>query len=382
MIAPSTAADAELHASPGGLQRRRAFPLLKLLGYLVRNGEARETARGISNDLDDLISLVDGFYRLLGPRNWVFSNALNLERMRKVVAMPTPEEAERELAAYLGEDGTLLQMVSWLNRFPDMRPRLPLLKKAVRDYLEGRYYSSVLVTVSTMDGFVNDAFRSEERRGLHARRPEELHVDDCVATVWDGLPSAQEAFTKSFYARVDTPVYEVYRNGIMHGMITDYDNVIVASKAWCMLFAIGDWVDAKTIKQENSKKEPRTPTQVLKGLSEARNRKADTDKKLAAWKKHRVKLESPIGPDIELIKDCNAFFAAWQSKNYGSLGSYLTNSDSRTPGKQAGEAKNCYHLHPIERFEVEEIDRQAPETSGNRCRHRSNWLTRTHGHLI
>jgi hypothetical protein len=193
MIAPSTAADAELHASPGGLQRRRAFPF------------------------DDLISLVDGFYRLLGPRNWVFSNALNLERMRKVVAMPTPEEAERELAAYLGEDGTLLQMVSWLNRFPDMRPRLPLLKKAVRDYLEGRYYSSVLVTVSTMDGFVNDAFRSEERRGLHARRPEELHVDDCVATVWDGLPSAQEAFTKSFYARVDTPVYEVYRNGIMHG---------------------------------------------------------------------------------------------------------------------------------------------------------------------
>ena len=34
--------------------------------------------------------------------------------------------------------------------------------------------------------------------------------------------------------------------GIMRGMVIDYDNDVVASKAWCMLFAVGDWVDAET----------------------------------------------------------------------------------------------------------------------------------------
>ena len=34
--------------------------------------------------------------------------------------------------------------------------------------------------------------------------------------------------------------------GIMRGMVIDYDNDVVASKAWCMLFAVGDWVDTET----------------------------------------------------------------------------------------------------------------------------------------
>lgn len=38
--------------------------------------------------------------------------------------------------------------------------------------------------------------------------------------------------------------YSVFRHGIMHGMVTNFDNEVVASKAWCMLFAVCDWVDA------------------------------------------------------------------------------------------------------------------------------------------
>ena len=50
----------------------------------------------------------------------------------------------------------------------------------------------------------------------------------------------------------------------MHGMVIDYDNDVVALKAWCMLFAVGDWVDAETRKRETEDEDPRNIVQVLK----------------------------------------------------------------------------------------------------------------------
>ena len=83
---------------------RRSALGLEWLGRLLRNDEVRKSARKVREELDSLVSLVDDFYRLLGDRNWVFSDALNLERMRAVVGKPTPEEAEQELIEYLKEE--------------------------------------------------------------------------------------------------------------------------------------------------------------------------------------------------------------------------------------------------------------------------------------
>lgn len=351
-----------VHESIGNLptvkKLRREASVFGALGWLLRNEDARRTARGITEELDGLVSLVDDFYRLLGDRNWVFSDVLNLDRMRKVVAQPTPEEAERELIEYLKEKDVLHWMITRLNRFPDMRPRIPLLEKAERDYLEGRYYSSVLVTVSMMDGFVNDASKAE-RRGLHTREAKELHSKDCVATVWDGLPSVQKSYTRSVSAREDKPVYEVYRNGIMHGMITDYDNDVVASKAWCMLFAVGDWVDSVTREQKEGEDNRQSLVETLRRLSEIQERNTENDIKLKAWKKHQVNLEHPISPDDEVLRSCNDFLEAWKAKNYGALGSFFPNIVGMTSGKLAGQARELYSSHPIEKYKIEEIDRPA-----------------------
>ena len=61
---------------------RRSVSGLKWLGRLLRNDEARKSAREVREELDGLISLVDDFYHLLGDRNWVFSDELNLEGTR------------------------------------------------------------------------------------------------------------------------------------------------------------------------------------------------------------------------------------------------------------------------------------------------------------
>ncbi len=52
--------------------------------------------------------------------------------------------------------------------------------------------------------------------------------------------------------------------GIMHGMVIDYDNDVVTLKAWCMLFAVGDWVDVEARKRETEDEDPRNIVQVLK----------------------------------------------------------------------------------------------------------------------
>lgn len=360
------------HESIGSLptikELRRSTSRLEWLGKLLRNDEARKSTREVREELDGLVSLVDDFYRLLGDRNWAFSDALNLEKMRAVIGKPTPEEAERELVEYLKEGEVLHRMITRLNRFPDMRPRMPLLKKAEQDYLQGRYCSSVLVTVTVMDRFVNDAFRSEGRKGLHARESEKLHAGDCVATVWDRLPSIQKVFTKSIHARINEPVCEVYRHGIMHGMATDYDNDVVASKAWCMLFVVGDWVDAEVRKRETEDEDPRNIVQVLKGLSDTQRRNAENDRRLENWEKQRVDLEHPAGPDEELVRGCTGFLEAWKAKSYGVLGSFFPNFANKTPGAQAGEARESYSSHPIEGYEIEEIIRPVAAVANAKIR--------------
>ncbi len=70
-------------------------------------------------------------------------------------------------------------------------------------------------------------------------------------TAWDsvvghhmGLTNALTAYDKTIKKRVDEEVSELHRHGIVHGTITRFDNVVVATKAWNMLFALADWAAA------------------------------------------------------------------------------------------------------------------------------------------
>ena len=243
-----------------------------------------------------------------------------------------------------------------------MRPRLPLLRKAAEDYFEGRYYSAVLVLIAVMDGFVND-FDKTVRRGLHTRNPEEMHTEDCVATMWAGLPAVQSTFTKSFHAREDSEVHSVFRHGIMHGMVTNFDNVIVASKAWCMLFAICDWVDSieldKKRRQEQEGQESVSLRSVLKRYIESKRKLVDDEEHLAQWRPHFVDLPNPLAEDKELLDACVGYFDYWQKRNYGKLAGYLANPAEKPKGVMAGEARAAYSAFPIDQYRIESIERTA-----------------------
>lgn len=40
-------------------------------------------------------------------------------------------------------------------------------------------------------------------------------------------------------------MYDLYRHGIMHGTIVDFNNIVVATKAWNLFFSVLDWAKAK-----------------------------------------------------------------------------------------------------------------------------------------
>ncbi len=256
----------QIENMPSVVELRQQIRGLSIVSSLLGSKETKQEAKKIEEELNETLKIVEKFYSILGKRNWVFSDALNLVRVKEILELDNADKVEKALIAYLKEPGVLKMQINRLNSFPDMRPRLSLLRKAEIDYREGRYYSSTLVVVTVMDGFVNDANKAS-RTGLHALKPEELASEDCVATVFTGLPSVQRIFTKTARKRIDTPLYEVQRHALMHGMATDFDNDVISSKAWCMLFAIADWKKSQEEVANTEKEEPSLIDAIRKAKS-------------------------------------------------------------------------------------------------------------------
>jgi hypothetical protein len=50
---------------------------------------------------------------------------------------------------------------------------------------------------------------------------------------------------KRFSKTSNEEVFELYRNGIVHGVLLNFNNAVVASKAWNRLFAVADWATSR-----------------------------------------------------------------------------------------------------------------------------------------
>jgi hypothetical protein len=200
----------------------------------------------VERNVRELAAQVDAFYALLGDRHWIFHERLDTNVVERLLKMEA-DAAEAALIDHYRDEEALSFMLMQLNGLNGMRPRIPLVQHARDDYLGGRYYAVVLVLLAVMDGFVNDVDASQ-RRGLHARDPSEMTAWDSVVGHHLGLSHAHSVFTKSTFKTSEEPVFDLQRNGIIHGTLVNYDNVIVATKAWNRLFAVADW--ARSVEKE------------------------------------------------------------------------------------------------------------------------------------
>lgn len=343
----------DLRSSLALLKLLTSFPGLHEAKYI----EAKNDQKKIEKQLDETVKLVDGFYDKLGPRHWIFTNYIDPNEARTIAAAPTEEEAEKRIIAYYQKEGTLDTAFIHLHSQPAMIPRLSLLHLALEDYKAGRYYSSVLVLITVMDGFVNDC-NPQNRKDQSSLKSEDMRGWNGIAALEAGLPTAQRLFTKGFYKLDENEVIEVYRNGIVHGMLTNYNNVIVATKAWNLLFAVLDWKQAKDDRIRKDQEQGKKLT-IRELLNKARHDRED-QKKRAAWQAHSLNPEHPEEDHSGAYKVCIDFLTAWHDKNYGALGSFLYNATKMSAGRKAGEARQLYSVTDLKSWQILEAYRTAP----------------------
>jgi hypothetical protein len=315
-------------------QQMAAF---KVFGFFLSKNQ-RHQLQELEREHKRITSIVDSFYQILGERNWVFTGDFDLTEMGKVVAAESAVAAEKRLIEYYQSGERIGLPLRRLHRFDAMRPRMSLLQKALEDYESGRYYSAVLVLLSVMDGFVND-LDTATRQGLHARSAEDMVAWDSVAGHHLGLSHAHHTFTKGFYKTDSKEVRELFRNGIMHGTLVNFDNDVVATKAWNRLFAVADWADAR-----ERQARPVEPTLTLRDSIGHWNDIQKEKARIEEWQPHRYEPGASTDRPSEVADACADFLERWQKKQWGPASAHFLEFGSArsSVGRLAIEAKDLY----------------------------------------
>ncbi len=325
----------------------------KLLTRVVARDQ-RASLIAIEGQLNDLVVTVDGFYDLLGDRHWIFHESLSTDLAKGLLERPS-DEAEQHLIAHYQDAETLRFLTRGLGRFPEMQVRWQMIERAREDYEAERYDSTALLLIAVMDGFVND-FETDPRRGLHAREEDEMAAWNSVVGHHQGLASVHRTFTKTFKKTSDEEVHELYRNGIVHGMLTNFNNVVVATKAWNRLFAVADW--ALSREKQAAPLEPRPSLRELFG-GVAENQR--TQQALGDWQPRTLTPENPGFEDEAIHGPATEVLEAWKAKNYGQMAARLASlTREDTPRKSAGRIRSEYTLVELEDFRIVRLDFQAP----------------------
>lgn len=319
--------------------------------------ELRRTVSDTEKELNALVTLLDNFYKLLGNKNWIFNEGLPTEDIKAIIDTDDPEIAERRLIDwYLAEDniGNLLRLIQ---RHEGIKVRMPLLQKALKDYKAGRYYSTVFILIAQVDGFVND-YDPSNRRALSTRDDVEMRAYNSATAVADALPRVSRIYQKAVFKFSDSEVHELYRNGIMHGELSNFDNDVVASKAWNLLFAAIDWAEAKK-KREEQLAAPIKETPTFKELIKDSMNIQDDMKRLDEWKPYETSVAKESPDPSGVRKDCLEYCEAWRNRNYMIVARHVANPLGEKEGKLISDVRKEYFPHPITNFQLLKIENYA-----------------------
>lgn len=313
----------------------------------------RAELRQLGQQLDRYTKTIDDFYDLLGPSHWIFHEQMNIEELAELVETHIGDApgAQAALINFYQADGRLEFLLRGLNWHEAWLARLPLMELALADYRAGRHYAVVQVLLSVMDGFVND-LHPGNRKGLHARTSEDLDAWNSVVGHHRGLAAAHSTFKRTFKGRHDEPTLELYRNGIEHGMLTNYNNEVVSTKAWNRLFAVSDWARSLVNFGIEAQKPPE-PTLKESFVAFAQARKKS--KAAQIFQGYTLTPEDQEFAAHPVTRASEAFLEAWTQRRYGHIPPLLAKVAQVT----ASQAKDAYSLMPLDHFQVTRLDHRA-----------------------
>lgn len=345
------------------------LPSYKEMSQLIQGGKllTRFIARDqrakflqVERDMDRLTKVVDDFYDRLGRRNWIFHDRLSVDKVEAILAETSDEEAaEQRLIELYRDTESMKRWVMGLRAQRGLRERLHQIERA-REHYEGDLFDScVLHLIAVMDGFVND-FEPGARKGLAAREPDDMTAWDSVVGHHLGLTHTMKTFRKTIKRRVDEEVFEVYRHGIMHGSIVTFNNVIVATKAWNMLFAVSDWTTAA-----RKAAAPAEPKQSWGDTWSALKRQAAHKRYEKDFISSTVTTSDPGFERSEVVCRAIEFFDAWQRRRWGLVAAFTPPMllASKSDGEAARFAKDVFGQHELTSWDIAAVKYDQPSTA-------------------
>lgn len=337
------------HDLPSVVEMRQMLTGMKLLTRVVARDQ-REKLVELEQEMTALFDLVDRFYAVLGGRHWIFTDHLPVSEVRTLLASAaTVEDAEEGLIGIIADRLSGMHWQMGLNRHEAMRARRHSLERARQHYLDEQWDSCALVLITIMDGFINDV-EPAERRGLHAREPEEMVAWDSLVGHHMGLTAVMPVFLRTFKRRHEEEVFELHRHGIVHGTVVNYDNKTVASKAWNMLAAVVDWSAAKEKAAIPAEPKPTVRSTLALLADHARS------------KRYRDGFEpwdtSPADErfaELEIVEAARGFLESWKAERWALVAESLPSTVlqyEKTSGGRAVRAKQIYEMSPLVDYEI------------------------------
>jgi hypothetical protein len=340
-------------------------PILRVAGVDSKQIAANlPEIQELRRQAQEIAALPDRFNDLFAQRGWIMYDYMNLDVVKVAIAKAAAgdvDAAEQMLVEYYDEQ-TIRYQITWLAGTRAFRPRIPLARKALTDYAEGRYHACIPVLLLLLDGMVDDI-------GIHGFFAEgtDLSAWDSVAGHSKGLASLVRVLAKGRYTTTTEQITVPYRNGILHGHDLGYDNKLVAAKTWAVLFAAGDLV-RKVERGERTEPPPKPqPTwrDTFKRMWDTEQTKVQT----AAWRARLIQLGADIPvtgepqdygegmPERILV----AFLCGWRRRNYGQMAQCLRDAtDQYQINKRAGDLRASFASKALHSFELLELRDEAP----------------------
>lgn len=321
--------------------------------FVMRDKRA-EIAK-LERQMNEMADRVDFFYERLGSRHWTFNDWMSVNKVDALLKeATTADEAERRLIDLYRDPEAAKWHLMRLRNVSGLRERHHLLMRAREEYDAERFDTCTILLISVMDGFVND-FEADKRKGLAAREAEEMVAWNSVTGHHLGLTNALKPFLRTVKKRIDEEVFEVHRHGIVHGSVVNYNNIVVATKAWNLLFAVVDWSIATTKKGEEDNKLP-TPNlrETLSLLAEHARKKKARERFQSLTIDHHNKGFS----DDVIVVQTRAFVTAWQREQWGRIVPLMPPQliGKKGKGPAAEYTKSWFRAHSIDDVDIDRVE--------------------------
>jgi hypothetical protein len=331
--------------------------LLRLLGNKdAALSEALATLPTLAPQAEELVSLPDRFTDLFADRGWIFYDSLSHKLVKEVVRLGERGElaAAEHLLVESYDERTLdfqIMRIQW-NMGPE---RTQLIKTAQGHYLKGEYPACILLVLSQLDGFVNDAHPNGV--GFFAGSADLTAFDSSVGHP-RGLPHLQRRMQQNRGRTTTEPLDFPYRNGILHGRDLGFGSKLVAAKSWAALFAAGEWV--RKARAGELQAPPNKPEPTLR---ESLRYMMDTHREIEgmkAWRPRSIVVGRDVAarptpeqcPPLSPERTAVEYLISWKKFRIQQMVATMTLSPDESPGKRALTVKNRYKPVPLAEFRL------------------------------